>query len=237
MKRPVALCLLVLSCLGSRVLFCQEPSVRVGGTAAWFAPVGALSVRFLPTVGGSVHFALKRGVPQWGGSIEYFKFHRENIDKLFITRTLTDSLTGAQNTFRFPLQQLSMSLEMIGVAANGSYELWNNEFIETRFCFGFGVYHWKGARSSYYDSVKVQMSKGPVLVEVLRVPENQQEDWSGGLNVGAEVSLRILSPLSLNLGGRYRIIVGELWPALALDIENVSSFQMVELRAGFSVDF
>jgi hypothetical protein len=41
----------------------------------------------------------------------------------------------------------------------------------------------------------------------------------------------------LNAGARYKLIIGELWPTVALDLESVSTFQMLDLRAGLSIDF
>lgn len=216
-------------------LFAQEPTVSIGAHGLWLAPVGPLANRFRPTTGGSVDFRLKRDNPQWGGSVEYFKFDKEATDKLFITRTVRDSSKQAEGTFNIPLSRLTMSLEVVGASANISYDIWYTEVLETRITAGFGIYRWKGTRSGYYDTLRAQLGDSLLIAEILRVPPLEQVDWSGGFNLGADIDLRIYGPVWFAVGGRFRLVVGELWPTLALDLENVSTFQILEVRAGIRV--
>jgi hypothetical protein len=236
MQKRNLLLVIMICCLGASVAFAQGGLLRVTAYGSWNAPIGALSERFLSAPGAVLQFALKQGNPQWGGSLEYLEFTRENTEKLSLTRSVTDTASGTDQTYALPLPLLGMSLKAWGVTANASVGIWTDEFIETRVSVGFGIYYWKSFRSEYYDTLKVQSASGPLVAEVLAVPENRQEDWSGGFSLGVDLSVRVVHPVSIVAGGRYRAIIGELWPALALDLENVSTFQMVELRAGLSVD-
>jgi hypothetical protein len=221
-------------------IFAQEKSFTIGANASLMVPVGTLSKRFLAAPGATLYFSVKRGNPEWGGSLEYFKYDRENTGKLFIKRSVpVDTVSGVprEETFQIGLPKLSMFVEVIGAAVNAKYELLNTGILSTSIGFGAGIYHWKAERSEYYDTMNVQTSRGPKVADVLRVPKLGQDDWSGGFNLGADVGFRVFDPVTLNVGARYKLIVGELWPTLALDLENVSTFQMIDLRAGLSVDF
>jgi hypothetical protein len=46
----------------------------------------------------------------------------------------------------------------------------------------------------------------------------------------------VMDPVCLTVGADYRLIVTELWPALDLDMENVSGLQSVSFRAGIKFD-
>jgi hypothetical protein len=209
--------------------------LRAGAYVSYLLPVGTLQDRFFPTVGGSVTFGMSDGSPAWFGSFEYIKFDRENTDELAITRTVNDG--GQDQEYSIPLTKLSMDLEIVGVALNGTTSLWNAGSVDIQASAGFGVYHWNSYRSAYQDSMKAQTPSGPVLVEVLDVPESEQEDWSGGLQLGLDVRYHLGGPMFLTAGARYKIVIGELWPALSLDLENVSGMQMIDIRAGVSAVF
>jgi hypothetical protein len=43
-------------------------------------------------------------------------------------------------------------------------------------------------------------------------------------------------PVTVWAGARFKLIAGELWPSLDLDLENVSAFQMIDVRLGLRVD-
>ena len=215
----------------------QEKTFSVTARGSYMVPVGSLNNRFLPGYGGAVDVAFTRGTPTWSCSIEYARFSRENRDKLTLTRAVRDSATRLTDTLTVALPRLSMSLELIGVSANATYDLWLNTWSVAKFGFGFGIYHWKGNRSAYYDTLRTTARWGTAIVATPQVPELNQEDWSGGLSGGVDYSMRIFSPVWFTVGARYRLIVGELWSTLALDLENVSTFQMLDLRAGISVDF
>ncbi len=209
-----------------------------GFDASYFIPTQELANRFKPAAGGSFFLGKETGGNwTWTGKIEYLKFDKVNKDKLFITRPI-DVGNGMKN-FDLPIPNLKMELEITGASANAFYTFFQNNFINANAEFGFGIYRWHSYRSSYYDSLYIDTSGtgNLMLAEVLAVPENTQDDWSGGFNIGLDVNAKIFGPLWLNIGGAYKAVIGELWAALALDKENVSTFQIIQLKAGFFVKF
>ena len=235
MKRTLGILSAVLLSLpfGARA---QSQPISIGASASFLAPVGSLAYRFRSTVGGCLEITPSSGgQPVWSGSFEYFAFDRENTDKLILTRKVQDA--GMEREFKIPLSLLTMKLEAIGVGANARFNLVTVGKIEANLDLGFGVYRWFFSRSGYYDTLRVSTSTGPAIAEILRVPEVTQQDWSGGFHGGAEVTVPVVEPVSVHLGARYKVIVGELWPALALDLDNVSTLRMLEIRFGISAAF
>ncbi|MFH0989357.1 MAG: hypothetical protein V1799_04995 [bacterium] len=214
----------------------QFGTISISAGASYFQPLGALNGRFLSTVGGSFHVAdLSGSDPTWGMLVEYGSFQRENRDKLFLTRKY--SYGGKESELRSPLTALQMELSITGLSATMDYSLYRIGFLEHQAGLAFGLYRWEFSREAYSDTLKAITTTGPLVVDIPKVPPSKQLDWSGGVGLGTNLVLHLASPLSVTIGVKYKIIIGELWPALSLDMENVSTLQMLDLRIGVRADF
>ena len=208
---------------------------RLGARGSLVVPVGALSTRFLAAPGLGVDARWEGGRLSWGATLDFVRFDRENIDELVVSDSAV--IAGTQVLYTAHLDGLVMELDVLGMSAQGRYAVLDFGTVEVDGAFGFGLYYWTFQREHYHDSVFVDTPTGPELASVLDVPADSQTDWSGGVNLGAEVRLKFFSPVWITLGASYRIVIGELWPALAIDMENVSGMQMLDLTAGVSVSF
>lgn len=223
-------------------VFCAALSAQdkfiAGISGSLIIPSGSLSQRFEPALGGAIYFGKEVSSQwTWTGNIEYFKLDKENRDKLFIKRKI--EVGGEEKEFNAALPNLELELEAAGISANAEYKFLSLSLLDARFSFGFGVYRWYNFRSAYRDSVFSDTTgNGDLkLLEVLNVVSDSQVDWSGGFNAGLDLNFLLLDPFIINLSGRYKAILGELFPALSLDLENVSTFQMFEIKAGFRFRF
>jgi hypothetical protein len=230
MKTLAALCALLLLVSTS-----EAQVVRLGARGSVMLPVGGLSGRFLSAPAGAVDLRWEGPRLSWGATIDYTRFTRENTDEL----SYSDSaiVGGTQYQYTTRLDGLVMDLAMWGMTVQGRYTVADFGTVEMCGAFGFGLYYWTFTRERYTDSIYVDTPTGPALATVLDVPSDSQGEWSGGINLGAEVRLKFLAPVWITLGGSYRVVIGELWPALAIDMENVSSMQMLEFTLGASFAF
>lgn len=229
---------IIVALLCSSTTFSQLREISVGATGSIMVPVGSLSKRFVSAPGGSIFFFVNRGTPQWGGAIEYIKFSKIT-SALSVNRPVTDTVNNVpvKTYYQSRIPNIDMSLEMFGATVLARYVVLQVGDLSLDVGFGAGVYWWTFNRNAYYDTIKVQTPKGTRVSAILQVPALEQQDWSGGINAGVNLGFRLADPVVVNLGARYKSIIGELWPTLALDLENVSTFQMLDLRAGISVDF
>ena len=228
MKKPaVVLSLLVL------VTVSDAQVLRLGARGSLMVPAGSLSSRFLPAPGLGLDARWEGQRLSWGATLDYVRFTRENTGEL----SFSDSalVGGTQYAYTSSLDGLAMELTMGGLTAQARYAVLDFGTVEVAGAFGFGLYYWTFTREPYTDSVYVDTPSGPSLAAVLDIPSDSQNDWSGGVNLGVDVRLKFLSPVWITLGGEYRIVIGELWPALAIDMENVSGMQMLEFTLGVSV--
>jgi len=235
MKKLLYIFTLVITLVSVKETFSQD-SYMAGANANYYIPLGTLSDRYKPAMGESFYFG--KDVSEnwtWVGKLEYCKFDDMNMDKLVITRRLTTN--GPQ--YKIPLSKINISLEEVGLTANASYHMLSTDIMKADIELGFGIYRWKHTRADYKDSVYVDTTgKGDLaLEEYLNVPGRTEEDWSGGLNVGFSVDVNVYKWASVYASASYKMIIGELWPALSLDLENVSGMQMIELRAGIRARF
>jgi len=72
-------------------------------------------------------------------------------------------------------------------------------------------------------------------MEEVFVPERRQEDWSWAFETGIGARVALGWGVGLEVRTMYRLIVGELWPALALRLESVSGMQSVLFTLGLWV--
>jgi len=224
------------------VSFAQNGSYIGGADVSANVPIGSLAQRYLTAFGGS--FYLGKNTSEswtWIGQFDYVKFTRENKDQLIISRTIDvfENNKLVQKKFDIPLPELNMPLEIYGLSANAKYALFRTGTIELGTEFGFGIYYWECNRAAHNDSLYADTSGngGLKFAQVLDMPKNSQQDWSGGINLGLNMSIDLFGPVSLNAKAQYKVIMGELWPALELDMENVSAFQILELKAGIRARF
>jgi len=224
--------------LATSGMLAQTGTIIAGAGAVYHMPVGTLHNRFASAVGGMLYVGQQTSANwTWVGKFEYVEFSALNSDKLYKTINLQEG--GVTQQYQIPLNKLSMDLTVGGVTAEAILNLVRWSSIETNAHVGFGFYKWENVRGSYYDSLFVQSSVTGARVKaaVLAVPENRQTDWSGSLNLGADLSVKIAEPVWFTLGADYRLIVAELWPALDLDLENVAGLQSISLRGGIKVEF
>jgi long-subunit fatty acid transport protein len=145
-------------------------------------------------------------------------------------------LGAIERDIQLSLQDTTRELTSVGLSANADYNIMKSDYLNISLGFGFGLYRWESSLGSYHDSLYYRDESGTeMLVEILKIPSVKQVDWSGGFNAGVNVDLHVFGPLWLNLGANYKNIVGEMWAVLSLDMENVSTFQMFQTKAGLFV--
>lgn len=208
----------------------------IGADANYNLPLAGLSDRMEGNFGGLI-YAGKKTTENWiwVGKFEYFKLTDVNKDQMF--KIVKAEVNDVISDYRFELPLLDMEFTAAGLSVEARYNLFNSSFLEADLNFGFGFYYWEYSRTGYKDSLFIDTTGAGdlLLAEYLNVPPLFQKDWSGGLTVGTDFNLSLFDPLSFNLGINYKLIIAELWPALSLNLENVSGFQFLDLRAGFRV--
>jgi len=205
---------------------------------SYLTPIGTLHDRWNATPGGSIYFGVRTSEKwTWGGKIEYFKYSDMNEDKLFVSSTQT--VNGKSYVFKVPLTNLSHGLKVFGLSVNAKYNIVRNDFFEANVDIGFGIYNWTYNRNAH-DSLKFNSTIGDTsytFTAFSNMVANSQTDWSGGFSIGVEIGVKVIDPVELTLAGSYKNIVGELWPAAVYNMENVSTFQMYDCRAGIRIIF
>jgi hypothetical protein len=227
--------LLIIVCVGfgSFNVAAQEHATIVGAGGVYELPLGSMHDRFLGTYGGMVYAGVE--VSQrltWIGAFEYTEFNTLNSSTLKKTVTVGQGTSAQQ--YKLPLPKLSMNLKTAGITAEAQMSLLRSDILEANGVIGFGFTNWVNTRSEYYDSLFINSgsSGSSVKVAALAVPANRQEDWSGTFNLGLELSAKVMEPIWFTVGVDYKMIVGELWQTLDLDLENVAGMQSLSIRAG-----
>jgi len=233
MKRTILLQILILFSMN---LFAQDKIYFAGLSGSYFIPVGSLSYRFKPDGGFSLFAGYKSSESwEWFGKFEYLSFMKENRDKLKLKRNV--NLGGSEEILEFDLPKLETDLKIYGLSANANAKILDFDFFRSDLTFGFGIYRWGSGRSGYFDTLRVERSGVTYDAVILKVPPLKQLDWSGGFNVGINLSTKIIDPIWFEVNANYKAVIGELWATLDLDLENVSVFQMYEIRAGLKARF
>ena len=86
--------------------FAQSDVYFAGGGVSYLMPVGSLANRYKPTIGGSIYFG--KSVSEkwsWYGKVEYFKFDKENTEKLFLTAHLL--FEDVTDKYKLPIPKLA----------------------------------------------------------------------------------------------------------------------------------
>ncbi len=226
---PVICCISI----GAFTASAQEHATVIGAGAVYELPLGTLHDRFLATNAGMV-YAGAEITPHltWIGKFEYAEFGTVNSSMLKKTVSVVQGTSAQQ--YKLPLPKLTMNLKTASVTAEAHMNILGFDGLESNGVIGFGFTNWVNTRSQYYDSLYVTNAATgtPVKAAVLAVPSNRQEDWSGTFNLGIELSGKIADPVWFTVGADYKMIVGELWQALDLDLENVAGMQFISIRAG-----
>lgn len=233
MKRSLIIYVSLLLCCLS-ISTAQSSGFIVSADGIGIVPVGELSKRFKQTIG--ITFSARESHynnPRWGGFIEYAKLDDENREKLFIKRK--DTLNGIARDLTLPLGAFNMEFEYFGLGVTANYSIISSTLFDLNGRISFGIYNWRFSREAYFDTIKVDTgSVSPVFktIDIIRVPSSMQRDWSGGIDVGLETDIVAFSPFIVSAGVRYKVLLTELWPALALDMENVSGLQTAHFTVG-----
>ena len=237
MRLRDAAIILCLALCAAGPLAAQSDTWSVGASADYHVPIGTLSDRFLGTLGGSLRIGIPTGTSaRWSAVVEYANFDRLNTDALVLRKTV--DVGGREQTFEFPLDDLEMHLEFVGASAEVRFRIIDAGFLRTDIALAFGMFRWSALRGAYADSLYADTTGtgSQDLIAVVNVPALSQQDWSGGFAAGLDVEVPIVSPVTLWAGARFKLIAGELWPSLDLDLENVSTFQMIDLTVGIRLD-
>lgn len=218
-------------------LIAQENNFFVGASSVYNLPLGMMAKRMK----GNFGFMLYGGKPvsaewTWIGKLEYFNLTDVNKDEM--KKFVKSDVLGDVQTFEFLLPKMKMEFKAAGLTAEAKYKLFKSDSFDFNVNFGFGFYYWEFFRDSYKDSLVVDTSGTGdlVLIEALDVPSLRQKDWSGALNLGVDFNLNFFHPVSFIISTNYKLIIAELWPTLALNLENVSGIQFLEIRAGLKYE-
>ena len=194
------------------ILSAQSSSpLSVEAHGSFLAPVGALNEWLLPAPGGVGMCIGQRteGSMLWEGVFEMASFSKPNTKKLYYST-------------------LDVNLKAYGAGVQMRYFILDNSFPVEPFLSASAVlYRWHAERGSMATDT----------ARTLIVPSLSQADWSMGFHVGAGVEFTPLNGTFLSMQARYAVILGELWPALALRLEGVSGFQIVSISLGIRQEF
>ncbi len=209
-----------------------------------YKPIGTLGERYTSTFGFAVNFGKEVSKSwAWTGKLEYFKFDKLNKDKM---KTILKVAVGSgTESFNVSLSDLNMSLEIVGASANATYKALSIGNLNANLTFGFGIYRWYSPREKYtlyFDQTNKTFLRDTTGAtgsynKVLDVPSVSQSDWSGGFNLGVNLDYNFTDGFSAYAGADYKVILGELWQALALDMENAAGFQMLNFKFGVKYQF
>jgi len=220
-------------------MFAQVGTYYTGAEASYLMPIGSLNNLFKSTYGATTYLGYQTTKTlTWLGKLEYYKYEDENYSKL---QKKANVIVGSkEKVFSATLNDLRLSLEVVGLNANAKINLIKMDDLDVNIDLGMGIYRWLYKRSGY-DSLMVDTSSNSAVVKryiVLRnTPSQTQQDWSSGFNAGIEFDIKATDDLSFTLAANYKNMVAELWQSLSLDIENVSTVQMLDCRVGVRYRF
>jgi opacity protein-like surface antigen len=193
-----------------------QTSWRVSAAGSFVQPTLGMADRFGGHVTGSI------GVGQWltperlylEGRIERYAFSQGAV----VLRARTE---GPE----VETEQFNLSLDLLGGGFHLQRTLLTLGMVRPYATGGIGMYHWQERRAAYED-------------EHHTVPELERAaQWSAGFHGGLGTELLVTRQAAVVLGAHYTVIMGELWPALALGLENVSSFQFANASLGIRYSF
>lgn len=209
-----------------------------GGGILFGSPTGTLSNRVEGNFGGLIFWGEKiSGNFSWRLKAEYFETSKPNSEILLMH--VEAEISNQTKQFTFPLTNLQMKFSYAGFAAEGNYKFFDADIFNSELVFAFGFYHWEHLRGGFSDSLFVDTTGAGnfLLVKKINLQPLTQKDWSGGLTLGLNFNFNFFEPVIIEIGGSYKLLIAELWPSLAIDLENVSGIQFFDLRAGVKYNF
>ena len=171
-------------------------SYPLAGLKEWFKPAFNLGVAAGKDLNSDWYLE---------GLIEYTHFKDEN-------------LSG------YPKDKLELSLEHIGLLANGRYFLTHGSWMRSYFNIGGGIFYWKGIRGRINPDASMEPA-------IPLIEEKILEEWNWGFRSGVGAEFFVIDNLNLDICAYYRFIVGDLWPTMQphIELEEVSGFQTLNL--------
>ncbi len=138
----------------------------------YIQPVGGFSGWFKNHYSGTLYIGEMRDGSFIGGRFGYYKFYRENTDKLFY-------------------KDVDLELKIYGAGVEYRQRLLKFHFVNFYALIGTGIYRWFGVRGEYY----FKDSSGNVIDYV---PENRQQDWSAGFSGGFGFGINVFKNRSVS---------------------------------------
>jgi hypothetical protein len=208
MKNTIFL-LCVLSVLTPSVFVGQTSGSISGSVEAIYAhPVGTLDGWFKPTPG----FRILVG-------------QRSESDLLW--QMVFERIEYKEGSEKLYFRDLSVRLSTIGAGFQLKYyPIGVSKIYQPFVLAGSTLYRWLAKRGAHATDTTL----------VLVIPEQSQQDWSFGFGAGIGMDLVLIPGLTASIDARYHILVAELWPALALRLENVSGIQTWQIALGLKYE-
>ncbi len=180
---------------------------RLSGGGAYLVPIAGLSERFDPQFAFAVGLGKQRDDRWLWGG--RIEFVRFN----------------RENTEKLFVKNVPLKLEIYGGTVEAQYGLASSRHsLRPHLIGSAGIYRWFSTHGAYQDSA-------------VALSEFKQKDWSWGFGGGLGVEYQFLKSIMLFAETRYQMIIGELWPTLAVRLENVSTFQWVAINLGMKMQF
>jgi len=203
MIKKIVLCLCLILLLNNWSFAQHIKSWGISAQYQYAIPISSLGKWFKPTPSS---FSLSLGKftsEQW-----FWEIKAEMIQYL------------DENSDKLYYDDLDLKLEIYGIGVQSKYFLFQNQSRFQPYATGSaGIYRWFCHRGEYQ-------------LEDRLVPQRDQNDWSWGFSFGIGSDFFVFKKLALSTKVDYQIIIGELWPALALRLENVSGFQCMKASVG-----
>lgn len=189
-------------------LFLSKPamaqsSTGIGLSDSYLQPVGSLHNWFSGTL----------NAPR----LEFiFNRQASGYWRLFATATHFDQ----PNRDKLFYKDLHLDLKMFGVG------------VGRRLFWGQSLWRFQPFAQAEVTLFRWQALRGSYQLEERLIPERFQQAWSFAGSAGIGLLAHLTSHLKLSTSVNYQLVVAELWPALALHLENVSGLQMVGFNLG-----
>ncbi|PIS28282.1 MAG: hypothetical protein COT43_06655 [Candidatus Marinimicrobia bacterium CG08_land_8_20_14_0_20_45_22] len=206
-KRFLLFCLAILIlAFGISAGFSQTRYFVGGGVQSAF-PMKNLDSRFMPTTFPTIRFGWKD--TEKGKTLFEFApmtFSKINTEKMYYDSV--DQYLKIQSAAAGYQQTIFTVFKKIDVAVTGAVTL--NKWLYRREPF-----YCRDTNASIIDTLL----------------EFKQSDWSWGAKAGAVVTFSPVSWIHLGVSAQFHLIIAELWPAMAVRMENVSGLKLSEVCA------
>lgn len=213
--RVLLLALAVFAGAGAAAQPAGRWHVGVAGSGVW--PTQGTAERYGALVTG--HVAVGRSWPARGTSME------ARAERLAFSQG-EPVLRLAPEAPPVDASQLDLALTLTGGSLHVRRALLRGR-VRPTVGAGVGLYHWRERRAAYQDTVRT--TPVPAL--------DRPSQWSAGFEAGPGVEVALAAGAAVTVGAAYHVVMGELWPALDLGLESVSTFQYATLSAGVRYTF